>query len=166
MLALESGDAVFLMAHRQEHEGEAGSYAGSDAESESHSQMNGSQHNNHPVAQEPADSVNYGAQSPVSRACPQAQSAAEERASSLKASPAAPQRVPRSQISRAFHPGGPACGQAERTSAVLSGLSGEDETALSAAEAAGERVAGARHALPRHSMHELPDKGITDRFLL
>ncbi len=45
------------------------------------------------------------------------------------------QRVPRSQISRA-HPGQP-LGYAEGTSAVLSALSGDDETALSAAEAAG-----------------------------
>ena len=47
-----------------------------------------------------------------------------------------PQRVPRSQISRA-HPAHAAAGFGERTSAVLSALSGDDETALSAAEAAG-----------------------------
>lgn len=48
---------------------------------------------------------------------------------------ASPQRVPRSQISRAHPPHNPGFG--ERTSAVLSALSGDDETALSAAEAAG-----------------------------
>jgi hypothetical protein len=53
------------------------------------------------------------------------------------------QRVPRSQISRA-HPGHNA-GYGEGTSAVLSALSGDDETALSAAEAAG----GAGGSLPR-----------------
>lgn len=45
------------------------------------------------------------------------------------------QRVPRSQISRAHPPHN--AGYGERTSAVLSALSGDDETALSAAEAAG-----------------------------
>lgn len=55
-----------------------------------------------------------------------------------------PQRVPRSQISRA-HPAHAATGFGERTSAVLSALSGDDETALSAAEAAGGCWAGPPH---------------------
>ncbi|KAI7838466.1 hypothetical protein COHA_007729 [Chlorella ohadii] len=55
-------------------------------------------------------------------------------------------RVPRSQISRA-HPAHAATGFGERTSAVLSALSGDDETALSAAEAAGEHTSEPQEAV-------------------
>jgi hypothetical protein len=55
------------------------------------------------------------------------------------------QRVPRSQISRA-HPAHNAGGFGERTSAVLSALSADDETALSAAEAAGEHTSERQEA--------------------
>lgn len=57
-----------------------------------------------------------------------------------------PQRVPRSQISRA-HPAAAAGAYGERTSAVLSALSGDDETALSAAEAAGEHTSEPQEAV-------------------
>lgn len=56
------------------------------------------------------------------------------------------QRVPRSQISRA-HPAAAAGAYGERTSAVLSALSGDDETALSAAEAAGEHTSEPQEAV-------------------
>ena len=53
--------------------------------------------------------------------------------------------MPRSQISRAHPASGGAYG--ERTSAVLSALSGDDETALSAAEAAGEHTSEPQEAV-------------------
>eukprot|EP00887_Chlorella_sp_A99_P005926 scaffold29.g5926.t1 len=49
-------------------------------------------------------------------------------------------RIPRSQVSRAAHAAAQFGGLVEGTSAVLSGLSADDETALSAAEAAGEHT--------------------------
>ncbi|KAL4424424.1 hypothetical protein ABPG77_005667 [Micractinium sp. CCAP 211/92] len=55
-------------------------------------------------------------------------------------------RVPRSQISRA-HPAAAAGAYGERTSAVLSALSADDETALSAAEAAGEHTSEPQEAV-------------------
>lgn len=102
---------------------EAGSFAGSEHHEEE------SEHQ--------ADSVNNGqAQSPVS--CMKRAPSPLCAIITLTRSPSmVMQRVPRSQISRA-HPGGLNAGLGERTSAVLSGLSGDDETALSAAEAAGD----------------------------
>lgn len=54
--------------------------------------------------------------------------------------------MPRSQISRA-HPAAAAGAYGERTSAVLSALSADDETALSAAEAAGEHTSEPQEAV-------------------
>ncbi|EFN54546.1 hypothetical protein CHLNCDRAFT_135331 [Chlorella variabilis] len=62
-------------------------------------------------------------------------------------------RVPRSQISRAHPPHNPGFG--ERTSAVLSALSGDDETALSAAEAAGEHTSEPQYHVAGQPAHSL-----------
>ena len=115
--------------------GEAGSYAGSEQLEEDlreHEQEESQQEGG------AADSVNNGPHSPVCQARASILLSVMSLLHFCSSQSTLSQRVPRSQISRA-HPG-QAQNMAERTSAVLSVLSGDDETALSAAEIAGEHT--------------------------